>query len=1028
MKIQENILIFLLFLSAQLYGRTTIQWANFDIETTLPTNNIYNSLIDQNGFLWLATTDGVLRYNGYFFERFTTEQGLPSNDIYEIIEDNKGRIWTYSLTPDFGYIHNNKFTALPLKNAWGPIYPSSIYQYGDRVFFMYSNYKTRDYQLVFHDKDATIEYTLKRNKPFRHISINTEGDVCAYDSLSNIYYWSFRNSIHLFSALQRPMCLPQKNLYHELIRSPYTEIANNNILWFAKHKTDRINYVDIRHCKTDSLLLTDLPGQNGYIYLFTKSQRSLTVITDTQLHFLDQDMKIVKSEAFRNVTDAQVTYRTETQGGIVFYSTIGAGLWQKTSEYLPQNDSVLFSLLAKSKLVGQHEMSHYWWNSNRNQLVIFSGDTIMSILHNPYIGDIRKILQLNTWNLLVVTSTALFKLDLKQNYFSPFYTSFRNTVSYNWTFFTQLSNQREVVPDSLRSVLTQGVFDLHITSAKTMHAATQKGLVTYRESESEPRDLHILLTEMGRMTNALFDRTHNALWVFNKNGDLSLFRIRDSTTLSFTTEALQLFGLKNWQDIQIDHYGNLYFLQSENIIVVNPYSKLFYVLEHSIQLLGSKLIINDSTIFIAGKFGVAVYDIINSRKFKKTTHWLNVKQRLYKQVLSFGYIDTSLWILSDKGLYKISPRLLKAHAENNTLYNSLLTTVIRDPVSFKITDGCKIKLPRETDRILLSFTNFLGSGIPVIEYSINQNNKWHRSYSGEILLHKLSAEKWYQLKFRIIDDNTITNTTIFSIYIQPFWWQKKIFKITIFFSTLLSLSILGYLLFRYIRSREIRVNEKRRLQTELELRAIHSQINPHFIFNTLSTALYFISMQKTNQAYNHVNQFSKLLRNYLKSSRERFITLTDEIEILKQYIELQRVRFSSGFYYEINVDENVDTHHILLPSLLLQPLVENAINHGLFNKGNNGILRISFSKGTSPTELICIIDDNGIGRTQAKTLNKRYREEKKSYGTLLTKELIDTFKRYEQMDIILEYTDKVFPQTGTSVKLNIKNIKIKNTI
>ena len=110
--------------------------------------------------------------------------------------------------------------------------------------------------------------------------------------------------------------------------------------------------------------------------------------------------------------------------------------------------------------------------------------------------------------------------------------------------------------------------------------------------------------------------------------------------------------------------------------------------------------------------------------------------------------------------------------------------------------------------------------------------------------------------------------------------------------------------------------------------------------------------------------------------------------------------------------------------MLLQPLVENAINHGLFNKGENGFLKLEFHKGKSDTELICIIEDNGIGRAKAKLISKRYKKEKNSYGTALTRELIDIFKRYEEMDINLEYVDKEEPETGTIVKLVISNVKI----
>ena len=181
---------------------------------------------------------------------------------------------------------------------------------------------------------------------------------------------------------------------------------------------------------------------------------------------------------------------------------------------------------------------------------------------------------------------------------------------------------------------------------------------------------------------------------------------------------------------------------------------------------------------------------------------------------------------------------------------------------------------------------------------------------------------------------------------------------------------------------------------------------------------------RVNDAYDHVNKFSRLLRAYLKSSQDRFVILEEEITMLRNYIELQQTRFEEKFDYSIEVDNKLPINNIRIPSLLLQPLVENAINHGLFHKerGEKGELILKFQQGTSSTELICIIEDNGVGRAAAKKINEETTS-KESYGTKLTHQLLEIFKEYEALDISLEYTDKQAPQTGTIVTLTLKNIK-----
>jgi LytS/YehU family sensor histidine kinase len=211
--------------------------------------------------------------------------------------------------------------------------------------------------------------------------------------------------------------------------------------------------------------------------------------------------------------------------------------------------------------------------------------------------------------------------------------------------------------------------------------------------------------------------------------------------------------------------------------------------------------------------------------------------------------------------------------------------------------------------------------------------------------------------------------------------------------------------------------------TDLELRAIHAQINPHFIFNTLSTALYFISRREYDNAYGHVNKFSHLLRSYLKSSHDRYVLLSEEIDMLKRYVDLQQTRFEEKFDFELNVDNKIPVNNIQIPSLLLQPLVENAINHGLFHRKDKGLLKLSFGQGTTSDHLIVIIDDNGIGRAEAMRLKQESAADKESYGSQLTQKLMDIFRRYEAMDIEIQYIDKELPQTGTIVRLMIGNIR-----
>ena len=207
---------------------------------------------------------------------------------------------------------------------------------------------------------------------------------------------------------------------------------------------------------------------------------------------------------------------------------------------------------------------------------------------------------------------------------------------------------------------------------------------------------------------------------------------------------------------------------------------------------------------------------------------------------------------------------------------------------------------------------------------------------------------------------------------------------------------------------------------ELELKAIYAQLNPHFVFNTLNGALYLIRKQQAEEAYLHISRFSSLLRAYLKSSRNRFITLSEEISNMENYLLLQQTRFAHIFTYEIKTTGITIPDRIHIPSLILQPIVENAINHGLQQKQNKGHIKIAFELDPETKALICTVEDNGIGRKKAREAAGQKVNEKESYGNELISELINLFNRYERMGISLYYTDKQDPESGTVVTIVIK--------
>ncbi|HRF17600.1 MAG TPA: histidine kinase, partial [Chitinophagaceae bacterium] len=147
------------------------------------------------------------------------------------------------------------------------------------------------------------------------------------------------------------------------------------------------------------------------------------------------------------------------------------------------------------------------------------------------------------------------------------------------------------------------------------------------------------------------------------------------------------------------------------------------------------------------------------------------------------------------------------------------------------------------------------------------------------------------------------------------------------------------------------------------------QMNPHFLFNSLSSIQHLIVSQQATKAYKYLTVFSNFLRSLLNYADKNFIPLDAELKILQMYIELESLRFDQSFSYEIKADESLSNDEVLVPSLMVQPFAENAIWHGLLHKEGDKKLSIRFSNNAEDY-LTCIIEDNGIGRQKAESIQK----------------------------------------------------------
>jgi len=366
--------------------------------------------------------------------------------------------------------------------------------------------------------------------------------------------------------------------------------------------------------------------------------------------------------------------------------------------------------------------------------------------------------------------------------------------------------------------------------------------------------------------------------------------------------------------------------------------------------------IENNYIWLATNKGVLHYEKTNNDYVLKST--IDTKNGLpINNINAIAVLKDKLFVATDNGLVSIPRR---------TTYKPLFLDIYIDEVLYnskKLSD--KAIIPYELD-------NSLNISIATIDFSEHNNE----TFDYKLLpIHK----QWKTALTQTVNYNDLEPNTYefivskngreksFFFTIKPLWWQTLAFRVTIGF--LISALILSsvWLLSKRIQKRKDQKLIQEKQLSEIQLKALRSQMNPHFVFNSLAAIQYYINDNDYEASETYLVKFSKLIRQFFELSKEHEITLKEEIKLLKRYLEIEKLRFREKLSFQIQIDKQLNIEQAKIPTMLLQPIVENAVNHGVFNKMDNGMVTLDFQYKDEKTFIVKIIDDGvGYENTQSK--------------------------------------------------------------
>lgn len=275
------------------------------------------------------------------------------------------------------------------------------------------------------------------------------------------------------------------------------------------------------------------------------------------------------------------------------------------------------------------------------------------------------------------------------------------------------------------------------------------------------------------------------------------------------------------------------------------------------------------------------------------------------------------------------------------------------------------------------------------------------------------------LKSRLVGGEWSEEVSV-QIYLVPKWFETIWFQMIAAFLLL----IIAYSVYRWrledVRNQErIKADFQQRIN-DVEMQSLRSQMNPHFLFNSLNSIQLYIIKNKPEKAVEYLGSFSRLMRLILSNSRSKTITLKQELESLQLYMELENLRFSDMFEFHIYIEKEVRINDFEIPPMLLQPFVENAIWHGLQPKGGKGEINIHIS--LEGEYLVCEIEDNGIGREASARLKGRPKKQHKSMGMKITADRLEMINHVQYGQASMEIKDLYKDDgeaTGTRVIIRV---------
>lgn len=933
-------------------------------ENGWPSNETYSLLQDKRGYVWIGCNAGLFRYNGSTYNAYT-HPSANSKAVSGLRMDYKGRVWCYNFTGQIFYAENDSLILFKDYSSICKTFPRFMFDRQHRIWV------SSEQLLEVFDSTGKQLYIFSQYKNEKNESI-IWGETGAHDSYvyihtygNGIWRWNEKKPEQLIriSKTEQELSVNQKSSFRLIRNQLYMIVEYNPIRKYELWK--------IQPHGVTKLANLPLPQDNDIIYSIKEAKdNGYWLLTSSGVRKLDDAFRMKKSMSL--FADEKISDMLIDREGSYWFSSLQNGAMvvpsidlityhAKNSTLLDDNISTL-AIYRNNLLLGTYKGDLYLMQVSTGKSRPFSSN------FSPVYRHVRKIRLYQ--NKVFASRGAFTRINGEKEL--PLNSEIRNIRDFDFmgdSCFLVFNNQISVcaVTDfekqhSLRTIRpVAGSAVVCDSDSKRVYFACNDGFFVYRTGNLQP------LLHEGKPIFASSLQLHRGnLWIGTINSGILGLSAGDTVVKQF--------------------------LYSGNTLCSNSIRQLFST--------GKNMwVVTDKCLLQVNNMQTASYSLPEGL--------------LPRQINAVVELNNHVWLATNKGLISMP---LNMPWKNLIPPTVLFTQLVINDQECSWENVPELKWNQNSFQFFFDGISLRSRGDFHYRYRLlPADSSWTVTANGNARYNALAPGNYRFEVLCVNEDGIQSGVESLTFIISPPYWQTWWFYLLMAAGVSTLVYTLFYLRFTYLKRKAEGQHELIRSQ----LTALKAQMNPHFMYNTLNSIQDLMVQQDIKNTNYYLSQFGTLMRKVLNASGSEMILLTEEADILTLYLNLEKLRFGEQFTFSLHISDDVDTEMTRIPSMVIQPFVENALKHGLLHKHGDKLLRIRFERNGN--NLVCTITDNGVGRKKAGEIKARARISHQSFATEATRKRLELLNNARKHKILLHITDleENGQPSGTRVVLEI---------